>query len=158
EEVIRDVRRYGLDPAVTLRAHLHLPHSGNEIGRLATTFDGMLQELTQLTHERTQNEARLALQYATARHLMEPGTLDALLPRVLRTIGEELGWEIAGFWQPDALVQRLDYRAGWHRTTLPAAAVVAWCRDWPHVPPGSLIASVLQQGEPDTDHSRAARR
>jgi len=67
-------------------------------------------------------EPRLTAEYISARALAESRTLADAGLRVLRAIGEELGWDYGGLWNVDADGGLLHSAATWHQPTfhLPA--------------------------------------
>jgi signal transduction histidine kinase/PAS domain-containing protein len=52
--------------------------------------------------ERKRTEQRLAVQYETTRILADCSTLEEAAPRILRALGECLGWVHGGVWRVDA--------------------------------------------------------
>ena len=60
----------------------------------------------------------LAVQGAVARALNESATLGEATPRVLRAIGEELGWELGAMWRIDESAAVLRCVEQWHESEL----------------------------------------
>jgi PAS domain S-box-containing protein len=74
---------------------------------------------------RRRAEARQATQLAVTRILAEAPTVAAALPRLLRAIGEGLGWDLGEAWWLDRQTDRLRWQAAWHAPDLDAAAFIA---------------------------------
>ena len=66
--------------------------------------------------ERKQAEARLTVQYQTARALAECGTLAEAVPRVLQALCELLGWDYGIYWDREANLLR--WAGSWHSPSL----------------------------------------
>ena len=64
--------------------------------------------------ERRRDERRLATQYAVSRVLAEGADLDEAAPRVLRVIGECLGWDYGALWVRDRRAGLLRCVDSWH--------------------------------------------
>ena len=98
---------------------------------------------------RVQAEQRLRLQYAIARVLTEEQQFDAAVPRLLATIGDNLGWQLGQWWRVDPSVGALHCTTSWHVPTLPGNAAGAFetaSREMP-LPRGvGLPGEVWQRG------------
>src|SRR5207244_2017239 len=66
------------------------------------------------------SEARLALQYAVTTVLARSATLHDAIPALLRTICDQLHWDVGAFWIVDRRDNVLRCRDIWHR---PAVAI-----------------------------------
>src|SRR5205814_1652444 len=51
--------------------------------------------------ERRRAERRLAVQYGVAQVLADAETLEEAAPEILRTIGENIGWDVTTLWRVD---------------------------------------------------------
>jgi signal transduction histidine kinase/HPt (histidine-containing phosphotransfer) domain-containing protein len=60
------------------------------------------RSLDRADRRRRIGERRLATQYAATRILVESGTLDEAMPRILETVGQSLGWVMGARWTVDA--------------------------------------------------------
>ncbi|MHB1047250.1 MAG: response regulator [Thermoanaerobaculia bacterium] len=114
--------------------------SGDELGVLTRTFNGMAREvrgqgdlLEAEVEERTsallranaslaaeiserERTARLKnTEHAVTMLLAESATVEGALPEVLRTIGEGIGWDGAALFEFDATAGVVRCRAVWHR-------------------------------------------
>lgn len=65
------------------------------------------------TTERKIREQRQEAQFATVKVLSEAGTLEEAAPRILRALGESLGWEFGALWTEDQLAGVLRCRLVW---------------------------------------------
>lgn len=74
--------------------------------------------------KRKRAEQRLAVQYAVARVLAEASTLADAISLVLRSICENLGWQLGFIWQVDPQSNRLRYLNSWHTPDLNLTALV----------------------------------
>ena len=73
-----------------------------EIERLNGQLSAHAAALEDEVAERERITRQLDVQYAIARQLAGAQGIDAVLPVLLRTLGERLGFEIAALWLPDA--------------------------------------------------------
>jgi PAS domain S-box-containing protein len=73
--------------------------------------------------DRTDIEARLAVQHAVGRVLAGEDDLDDALPRILQAIGTGFGWNMGVFWIIDANDQALVPVATWHASGVQAPAL-----------------------------------
>jgi len=67
---------------------------------------------------RKRSERRLAAQYETTRVLAEAESPNQANPKILKTIGESLDWDLGAFWRVDPYTQRLRCATLWRRPTL----------------------------------------
>jgi len=68
---------------------------------------------------RVQAEQRLRVQYAIGRVLTEERQFDAAVPRLLATIGDNLGWQLGQWWRVDQSAGELHCTTSWHTPALP---------------------------------------
>jgi PAS domain S-box-containing protein len=73
-------------------------------------FTGVVRDIT----ERKRVERRLATQYTVTRILAESSTLNEAMPKILRAVGESLGWETGVLWRVDREVGVLRCVETWH--------------------------------------------
>jgi PAS domain S-box-containing protein len=85
-----------------------------------TYLIGIQQDIT----ERKRTEQRLTTQCAIACVLAEATTLDEAIPTILRSLCQELDWQLAILWLVDLQTQQL-YCRDWHSSTLPAEDFVS---------------------------------
>jgi diguanylate cyclase (GGDEF)-like protein len=72
-------------------------------------------------------EHRLQVQNAATRALAEAGSLADAAPRVLATLGGQLGWELGAVWCVDRESSRLRCTSVWHGEAIDAAGFRAAC-------------------------------
>ena len=87
------------------------------------TEDEHVDELKAEIAERKRTEQRLATQYAIVRILAESPNLADAIPKILRVVCENLGWDLGTYWRLDATFQRLDCFDLWH---VPGADLTAF--------------------------------
>src|SRR5438445_670419 len=74
------------------------------LGTNAVTFlflGAVVEERRRSENTRRENERRLAANLTITRILAEAPTLSEAIPRILRAVGESLGWELGVMWTPD---------------------------------------------------------
>jgi PAS domain S-box-containing protein len=97
---------------------------------------------------RRRAEARQAVQLTVTRILAEAPTVAAALPRLLRAIGEGLGWDLGEAWTLDRQTDRLRWQAAWHAPDLDAAAFIAASRVLTFARGSGLPGQVLASEQP----------
>ncbi len=105
---------------------------------------GVVMDVT----ERKRAEARLTVQYETARALAEAETLAQAVPRVLRAVCESLGWEHSVFWQVDKAVRLLRWVESWHPPSLDFTGLDEIQRQITFAPGAGLAGAVWSTGLP----------
>ena len=78
--------------------------------------------------ERKNAERRMVLQHAVARLLAESAVPADAAPRILQTIGDELGWDLGALWTMDRSTNVLHCVEVWHAPRVEAPAFVQACR------------------------------
>jgi PAS domain S-box-containing protein len=109
------------------------------------------------------SEARLALQYAVTAVLARSTTLHDAIPALLRTICDQLRWDVGVFWIVDRRDNVLRCRDIWHRPSVDVAGFEARSRQSAFPPgiglPGRVWASaapaVIADLATDTNFPRA---
>jgi PAS domain S-box-containing protein len=112
-----------------------------EAQSLADKLRDQRAELRQLNHE-------LAVQHAVTRVLTDALSFSAAIPAILRTIGEELGWDCGGFWQLDERSQRLHCTHWWSNQPDDFASFAAHTRTCEFAPGEDLPGAVWADGQP----------
>lgn len=112
----------------------YISKTGEEVWVRATCFvveDDEGQSLYVAMHEdiskRKQSEkalktreTQLAVQYAATKVLAEPALLEEMIPRLLQTLGDGIGWDAGGFWKADEATNALRCVHFWRSEELAA--------------------------------------
>src|SRR4051794_19240847 len=78
--------------------------------------------------ERKRAEERLRVQHTVAQVLAEAATIEEVTPRILRAMGECLGWDVGALWRVDREAEALRCVELWHK---PAIEIAEFERaDW----------------------------
>ncbi len=104
----------------------------------------------QQTQEKLQKlERRMAMQFEVARVLTDADSLPDAAPKLLRAIGEGLGWDVAQLWIVDRQVNKLRWQASWHRDSLNVEDFVAASRNRFFSHGAGLPGRVWDSGAPE---------
>jgi PAS domain S-box-containing protein len=68
--------------------------------------------------ERKRAEGRLRVQHTVAQILAEAATIEEATPRILRAIGECLGWDVGALWRVDREAEALRCVELWHKASI----------------------------------------
>ena len=68
--------------------------------------------------ERKRAEERLRVQHTVAQILAEAATIEDATPRILRAMGECLGWDVGVLWRVDLEVEALRSVVLWHKSSI----------------------------------------
>src|SRR5262249_31790682 len=68
--------------------------------------------------ERKRAEGRLRVQNTVAQILAEAATIEEATPRILRAIGECLGWDVGALWRVDREAEALRCVELWHKASI----------------------------------------
>ena len=82
----------------------------------AYIFSAFIRDIT----DRRRAERRLASQYAVTRVLAEATTLEEVVPKIIRAIGESLEWDLGVFWRVDKANGMLRCLDQWKTASLQA--------------------------------------
>lgn len=93
----------------------------NDAGQL-TNFMAIETDIT----ARRAAQQRLAIQFEVSRVLAEASNLAAAVPRLLQTVGENLGWQVGQLWR--AAGDQLRFSEVWHPPTVSVAEFVSTSR------------------------------
>jgi PAS domain S-box-containing protein len=82
-----------------------------------SSFLGYIGSATDIT-ERKRLEERLRVQHTVAQILAEAATIEEATPRILRAMGECLGWEVGALWRVDREAGALRCVELWHKASI----------------------------------------
>src|ERR1700751_3923706 len=68
--------------------------------------------------ERKRAEDRLRVQHTVAQILAEAATIEEVTPRILRAMGESLGWDVGARWRVDREAEALRCVELWHNASI----------------------------------------
>jgi len=81
------------------------------------TFLGYIGSATDIT-ERKRAEERLRVQHTVAQILAEAATIEGVTLRILRAMGECLGWDVGALWRVDREAEALRCVELWHKASI----------------------------------------
>ena len=110
----------------------------------AILFTGFVRDLT----ERETQERRRAAELAVTGILAEATTIDDAASRILRAVGENLGWDVGVFWLIDQPTQRLRCVDAWCSPSRSAGPFVAARRGQLQSCESDLSGRVWSSGQP----------
>ena len=85
----------------------------DEQGKILKWY-GILTDIT----ERKRAEERLRVQHTVALVLAEASTIEEVAPRILRAMGECLGWDVGALWRVDREAEVLRCVELWHKASI----------------------------------------
>jgi PAS domain S-box-containing protein len=85
-----------------------------KIHEIKKTNEALQAEIT----ERKRAEERLRVQHTVAQVLAEAATIEEVTPRILRAIGECLGWDVGALWRVDREAEALRCVELWHNASI----------------------------------------
>ena len=116
------------------------------------TFLGYIGSATDIT-ERKRLEERLRVQHTVAQILAEAATIEEATPRILRAMGECLGWDVGALWRVDREVEALRCVELWHKASIEVPEFERVSREFTFVPglglPGRVWSSLEPEYVPD---------
>jgi PAS domain S-box-containing protein len=103
--------------------------------------------------ERKRAEERLRVQHTVAQILAEAATIEEAAPRILRAIGECLGWDVGVLWRVDREGQALRCVELWHTASIEIPEFESVSREFTFAPglglPGRVWSSLKPEYIPD---------
>jgi signal transduction histidine kinase len=103
--------------------------------------------------ERKRVEERLRVQYTVAQILAEAAAIEEATPRILRAMGECLGWDVGALWRVDRVVEALRCVEFWHKASILVPEFERVSREFTFVPglglPGRVWSSIEPKYIPD---------
>jgi PAS domain S-box-containing protein len=85
-----------------------------KIREINRTNEALQAEIT----ERKRAEERLRVQHTVAQVLAEAATIEEVTPRILRAMGECLGWDVGALWRVDREAEALRCVELWHEASI----------------------------------------
>jgi PAS domain S-box-containing protein len=126
----------------------HISASGHPV----LNADGELIEFigtaTDVT-ERKRLEERLRVQHTVAQILAEAATIEEASPRILRAMGECLGWDVGALWRVDREAEALRCVELWHKASIEVPEFERVSREFIFVPGLGLPGRVWSSLEPE---------
>jgi PAS domain S-box-containing protein len=112
------------------------------------TFLGYIGSATDIT-ERKRAEERLRVQHTVAQILAEAATIEEATPRILRAMGECLGWDVGALWRVDREAEALRCVELWHKASIEVPEFERVSREFTFVPGLGLPGRVWSSLEPE---------
>jgi PAS domain S-box-containing protein len=116
------------------------------------TFLGYIGSATDIT-ERKRVEERLRVQHTVAQILAEAATIEEATPRILRAMGECLGWDVGALWRVDREAEALRCVELWHKASIEVTEFERVSRELTFAPglglPGRVWSSLEPEYVPD---------
>jgi PAS domain S-box-containing protein len=98
--------------------------------------------------ERRRAEERLRVQHTVAQILAEAATIEEATPRILRAMGECLGWDVGALWRVDREAEALRCVELWHNASIEVPEFERLSRELTFVPDLGLPGRVWSSLEP----------
>jgi PAS domain S-box-containing protein len=99
--------------------------------------------------ERKRVEERLRVQHMVAQILAEAATIEEASPRILRAMGESLGWDLGTLWRVDRQAEALRCVELWHKTSIEVPEFERASREFTFGPGLGLPGRVWSSLEPE---------
>src|SRR5450631_1628583 len=99
--------------------------------------------------ERKRLEERLRVQHTVAQILAEAATIEEAAPRILRAMGECLGWDVGALWRVAREAEALRCVELWHKASIAVPKFERVSREFTFVPGLGLPGRVWSSLEPE---------
>jgi PAS domain S-box-containing protein len=99
--------------------------------------------------DRKRAEERLRVQHTVAQILAEAATIEEATPRILRAMGECLGWDVGALWRVDREAEALRCVELWHEASIEVPEFERVSREFAFVPGSGLPGRVWSSLEPE---------
>jgi len=120
---------------------------GKMIGRADGTRSKISCTVQDVT-ERKRAEERLRVQHTVAQILAETAAIEEATPRILRAMGECLGWDVGALWRVEREAEALRCVELWHKASIEVPEFERASRDFTFVPGLGLPGRVWSSREP----------
>jgi len=120
---------------------------GKMIGRADGTRSKISCTVQDVT-ERRRAEERLRVQHTVAQILAETAAIEEATPRILRAMGECLGWDVGALWRVEREAEALRCVELWHKASIEVPEFERASRDFTFVPGLGLPGRVWSSREP----------
>src|SRR6516225_2118210 len=99
--------------------------------------------------ERRRAEERLRVQHTVAQILAETAAIEEATPRILRAMGECLGWDVGALWRVEREAEALRCVELWHKASIEVPEFERASGDFTFVPGLGLPGQVWSSREPE---------
>src|SRR5258705_9710509 len=99
--------------------------------------------------DRKRTEERLRVQHTVGQILAEAATIEEASPRILRAMGECLGWDVGALWRVDREAEALRCVELWHKASIEVPEFERVSREFTFVPGLGLPGRVWSSLEPE---------
>ena len=110
------------------------------------------RDLAEDITERKRAEERLRVQHAVAQILAEAATIEEATLRILRAMGDCLGWDVGALWRVDREAEALRCVELWHKASIQVPEFERVSREFTFVPGLGLPGRVWSSLEPEYIH------
>jgi PAS domain S-box-containing protein len=116
----------------------------DEQGKILKWY-GILADIT----ERKRAEERLRVEHSVGQILADAATIEEVAPRILRAVGECLGWDVGALWRVDREAEALRCVELWHNASIEVSEFERVSRDFAFPPGLGLPGRVWSSLEPE---------
>jgi PAS domain S-box-containing protein len=136
---------------INASGHLILNEDGELIEFIGTATDVTERKRAELEHKRL--EERLRVQHTVAQILAEAAGIEEATPRILRAMGECLGWDVGALWRVVREAEAMRCVELWHKASIEVPEFERVSREFTFVPglglPGRVWSSLAPEYIPD---------
>src|SRR5712672_448571 len=126
----------------------HISASGHPVLNADSELIAFIGTAADVT-ERKRLEERLRVQHTVAQILAEAATIEEATPRILRAMGEWLGWEVGALWRVDRETEAMRCVELWHKASIEVPEFERVSRELTFVPGLGLPGRVWSSLEPE---------
>ena len=110
------------------KAHAEAKKARERLAHLSSTSKTFASSVRSRIDEPDRARRRIAAQYAIVRVLAEAEGLDDAIPKILKILGEGLGWSLGAFWTVDEEAGVLRCHTFWHSPDATPGGFESACR------------------------------